>query len=325
MVSSENLINKSFKLEVLAQEAEEKASETQPWPYHFKLRAQELRLLSDFLNIGKAKRTKRMLEIGCGNAFGSILFSDKADKIVATDLPNYDLATNSIGLDKASRLIRTLNISNITLVASQAEALPFVDESFDLIFSFYVLEHLNNKEKAVKEMKRVLKKNGFAIAIVPNFMERLYALLHFYPYLFKRGVIYFLKALGFSFIKNSNTVAAERTQKQQGLPISLSERIKKFFKDYPNFPFCEPHGNYKCWRDEFLNHLPKKWRSLFEYNGLKVLGLYSTMLIPYNFLTIFSEKTAYHTYLKSISLTKSIGKNTIFKYLGYSLCLLVQK
>ena len=322
MVSSENLINKSFKLEVLVQEAEEKASEIQPWPYHFKLRAQELRLLFDFLNIGK---TKRMLEIGCGNAFGSILFSDKADKIVTTDLPNYNLATNNLGLDNASKLIQTLNISNITLLASEAEALPFVDESFDLIFSVYVLEHLNNKEKAVNEMKRVLKKKGFAIAIVPNFMERLYAPLHFYPYLFKRAVIYFLKPFGFSFIKNKNTVVTESAQKQQGLPISLSERIKKFFKDYPNFPFCEPHGNYKCWRDEFLNHLPKKWRSLFEYNGLKVIGLYSTMLIPYNFLTVFSEKTAYHVYLKSISLTKSIGKKPISKYLGYSLCLLVQK
>lgn len=321
MVSGRNLINKSLRLEALAQEATQKASETQPWPYYFKISAQELRLLFDFLNVGKVER---MLEIGCGNAFGSVLFSDKANKIVATDLPNYNLATHTIGLNYAARLIQSLNISNIFLLACQGEELPFADESFDLIFSSCVLEHVNNKKKVINEMKRVLKKNGVVIAIVPNFMERLYAPLHFYPYLFQRSIIYFLKLLGFS-ITNNNTVVANKEANRLNSPLPLTKRVKKFLKDYPNFPFCEPHGNYKCWRDEFLSHLPKNWKNLFEYGGLKVIGLYSTMFIPLNFLTLFSEKIAYSIYLKSISLTKKVGKNPILKYLGYSLCLVVQK
>lgn len=322
MISDKNLINNSFRLEALIEETVQKVPETQPWPYHFRLRGQELRLLFDFLNIGKFER---MLEIGCGNAFGSVLFSDKANRIMATDLPDYNLATSSIGLNYAGRLIQSLNISNISLLASQAERLPFADESFDLIFSAYVLEHLNNKKKVINEMRRVLKKNGLIIAIIPNFMERLYAPLHFYPYLFQRGIIYFLKLLGFSFKNGNNTVVASKEVKQARAPLSLLKRIKKFLKDYPNFPFCEPHGNYKCWRDEFLSHLPKSWKNLFEYNGLKVIGLYSTMFIPHNFLSIFSEKVAYFVYSKSIPLTKKVGKNPIFKYLGYSLCLIVQK
>ena len=320
--TNKNLINNSFKLEVLIEEAVQKVSQAQPWPCHFKLRAQELKLLSDFLNIGNVKS---MLEIGCGNAFGAVLFSDKADRIVATDLPDYNLATSTIGLNCAGRLIQSLNISNISLLASQAERLPFADESFDLIFSAYVLEHLNNKKEVVNEMRRVLKKNGVVIAVVPNFMERLYAPLHFYPYLFKRGIIYFLKFLGLSFRDDNNTVVANKEAEQAGAPLSLQKRTKKFFKDYPNFPFCEPHGNYKCWRDEFLSHLPRNWKNLFEHNGLKVAGLYSTMFVPHNFLSIFSEQTAYFIYSKSIPLTKKIGKNPILKYLGYSLCLVVQK
>ena len=78
-----------------------------------------------------------MLEIGCGNAFASCLFSDKVNKIVATDLPSYNWATRTIGLNYAQRLIQSLDISNISLSACQAERLPFAfaDESFDLIFS----------------------------------------------------------------------------------------------------------------------------------------------------------------------------------------------
>lgn len=322
MASGRNSIDNGSRLELLTQEAVEKVPETQPWPYYFKIKAQELRLLFDFLDVG---RVERMLEIGCGNAFGSVLFSDKANKIVATDLPNYNLATHTIGLNNAARLIQSLNISNILLLACQAEELPFADESFDLLFSTCVLEHVNNKKEVINEMKRVLKKSGIVIAIVPNFMERLSAPLHFYPYLFKRGIIYFLKLLGFSINNKKNTVVANKEAKQLNLPLPLIKRVKKFSKDYPNFPFCEPHGNYKCWRDEFSSHLPKNWKNLFEYNDLKVIGLYSTMFIPFNFLTLFSEKVAYSTYLKSIPMTKKIGDNPVLKYLGYSLCLVVQK
>lgn len=309
-------------LELLAEKATEKVWKIQPWPYHFKLRAQELSLLFDFLNIGKFEK---MLEIGCGNAFGSVLFSDKIDKIVATDLPNYNLATHTVGLNCAERLIRLLNINNVSLLASQAEELPFADETFDLIFSAYVLEHISNKKKTINEMKRVLKKGGMIITIVPNFIERLYAPFHFYPYLFKRAIVYFSKFLGIRPASSNSTVVASKEAKQLNLPIPVSQRIKKFLKDYPNFPFCEPHGNYRCWREEFLNHFPKSWKNLFENSSLKVTDFYSTMFVPHNFLSIFSEKLAYFTYLRSISLTKKIGKNSIFKYLGYSLCLVVQK
>ena len=108
-------------------------------------------------------------------------------------------------------------------------------------------------------------------------------------------------------------------------PLPFLKRIKKFRKDYPNFPLCKPHGNYKCWRDEFLSHLPKNWKNLFEYEGLKVIDVCSTMFIPHSFLTVFSENVAYFVYSKSISLTRKIGKDPFFKYLGYSLCLVVQK
>lgn len=322
MVSDRNLINKSLRLEALAQEATQKASETQPWPYHFKIRAQELGLLFDFLNVGKAEK---MLEICCGNSFSSVLFSYKANKIVFTDLPNYNLTTYTIGLNYAGRLTQSLNISNIFLLACQSEELPFADGSFDLIFSAYVLEHVNNKQKVINEMKQILKKNCIVIAIVPIFMERLYAPFHFYPYLFQRCIIYLLKLLGFSIIDNNNTVVANKKAKHQSSPLPFLKRVKKFLKDYPNFPFCEPHGNYKFWRDEFLSHLLKNWKNLFEYGGLKVIRLYSTIFIPLNFLTLFSEKVAYFIYLKRISLTKKIGKNPILIYLGYSLCLVVEK
>lgn len=48
-------------------------------------------------------------------------------------------------------------------VASDAESLPFRDESFDIAVSFQTLEHCQNPVQVIAEMRRVLKKNGHVI------------------------------------------------------------------------------------------------------------------------------------------------------------------
>ena len=46
---------------------------------------------------------------------------------------------------------------------ASVEQLPFVDESFDLIFSDAVMEHVRNLSAAAREMARVLKPRGMAL------------------------------------------------------------------------------------------------------------------------------------------------------------------
>ena len=45
--------------------------------------------------------------------------------------------------------------------------IQYPEESFDLIFCSHVLEHVNDDKKAISELFRVLKKNGWAILMVP--------------------------------------------------------------------------------------------------------------------------------------------------------------
>ena len=53
-------------------------------------------------------------------------------------------------------------------VVADAQALPFISYSFDLIFSFHVLEHIPDYKKALVEMHRVLRNNGVVFIGVPN-------------------------------------------------------------------------------------------------------------------------------------------------------------
>lgn len=54
------------------------------------------------------------------------------------------------------------------LMAAVCERLPFPDNSFDVVFSHEVLEHVQDDRQACREMARVLRPGGRAAIYVPN-------------------------------------------------------------------------------------------------------------------------------------------------------------
>ncbi|MDP6908310.1 MAG: class I SAM-dependent methyltransferase, partial [Flavobacteriales bacterium] len=52
-------------------------------------------------------------------------------------------------------------------VKCDIQNMPFDDNSFDVIFCNHVLEHVEDDYKAMSELFRVLKPDGFAILQVP--------------------------------------------------------------------------------------------------------------------------------------------------------------
>ena len=49
-----------------------------------------------------------------------------------------------------------------------ATNLPFKDSSFELVTMLHVIEHIKNDEAALREIYRVLKKDGAALIVTPN-------------------------------------------------------------------------------------------------------------------------------------------------------------
>lgn len=62
--------------------------------------------------------------------------------------------------------------SPIADVKADITALPFEDDSFDVIFCNHVLEHIPDDTKAMQELYRVLKKGGLGIFQIPQDLSR---------------------------------------------------------------------------------------------------------------------------------------------------------
>jgi SAM-dependent methyltransferase len=94
------------------------------------------------------------LEIGSGTGYFSLNLVQMGvvERLTATDI--------SPGmLERLSATAGELGLEAETVVA-EAEALPFEDESFDLVFGHAVLHHIPDVERAFAEFRRVLRPGG---------------------------------------------------------------------------------------------------------------------------------------------------------------------
>ncbi len=101
---------------------------------------------------------KKVLEIGCG--VGTDLAQFAKHGAIVTGV---DLTEAAIALAKKRFKVTGLKGSFQT---ADAENLPFRDETFDVVYSFGVIHHTPNTQRAVDEIRRVLKPGGRAFIML---------------------------------------------------------------------------------------------------------------------------------------------------------------
>lgn len=128
--------------------------------------------LADLLHRGtQYPEGSRVLEAGCGVGAQTVSLAKNSPQAQITSI---DISQDSI--NSASALIAENKITNVKFQVADIFHLPFEDESFDHVFVCFVLEHLEEPEKALQCLKRVLKPGG-SITVI----EGDHGSAYFYP------------------------------------------------------------------------------------------------------------------------------------------------
>lgn len=101
----------------------------------------------------KNKSGLKILDVGCGT--GAVI--------------EYLRFKNqqAMGIDASSIAVDYCRQKNLPVEKSEAHKTKFSEEVFDVVLALDLLEHLENPEEAIKEMKRILKQGGLLIITVP--------------------------------------------------------------------------------------------------------------------------------------------------------------
>lgn len=300
-----NFIKENYEDNLLIK-ANERAGDLEPWSNYFESKTREFKTI---LNFYKFTNLESILEIGCGNGFTASLLSERAEQIVAFDLPVKNAVSHSIGIDTAKELIHRLGIENISVISGSAEDLPFPDNCFNLIFSEYMLHYVKKKDKALKEMHRVLHPNGAVVTIVPNFVERLVAPLAKYEYILKRLLCRIGQKKGFG----------------KANPYASNSDDRSILRILDDWLLLRPDGSYKSFMEEMFKHTPDSWRRLFQKNGFKIIETFSTELLPLGLFSILGPSVTRFISKKAHILNNVFGNTPLIKHIGYSLGLVCQK
>ena len=107
-------------------------------------------------SLGPISPGERVLDIGCGAGVDTLI----AARLVgpAGRVAGVDATPEMIARARANLALAGLN--NVSFEVAAAEALPFPDREFDVVISNGVINLTIDKEQALREVHRVLKRGG---------------------------------------------------------------------------------------------------------------------------------------------------------------------
>lgn len=209
-------------------------------PFLHVLREYEIGAALPYLRSSETTEPVKMLEIGAGTGYQAKLLTEHGFEVTAIDTAN-----------SAYREDRVYPVTEY-----DGARLPFASNTFDTIFSSNVLEHVRDVGPLLDEMRRVLKRNGRVVHILPTPVWRFWTILTHYIWLTKRLYQFLLQP--FRETGSASNLASPR------IPSTWRERIGIFF------PLR--HGERGTTVTEIYFYRKRWWVPLFEKHGYRVIA-----------------------------------------------------
>lgn len=255
-----------------------------------------------------------LLEIGGGVSGHAFLLTDLYDRVICTDILNVESSYGGDFLEAAA--LRHLDSrGRLQFVCARGEAIPLRDESVDVVFSSFVLEHIAHRSAAVAEIRRVLRPGGYVITAVPNRMEQVHRALGF---LFATAPKQLFKtALAWSGL--AQFLGARMAAPPPRPPRSIAE-AREWLRSNLSYP---PHGLYSSHRSEIRESGISEWDRLFETAGFTIPRRFTVTLESY--ISLFHIGLSYRAQTFLLPLLRRYGDKPLAVMFGLSYCFVARK
>jgi SAM-dependent methyltransferase len=206
----------------------------------------------------------RVLELGAGDGVQTTVLRGMFPKVTPVDIaPSGDVEG---------------------MIIADAADLPFEDDSFDLIFSSNVLEHVEQLDVAFNEMKRVLAPGGIMIHSMPTGTWKIVQLL-------LRPIASAMKIVR-RLLPGVPSGVGRAQEGSHGALEEVHQKRRSLLQKLVGSVIPAVHGISGNHVFEFFQFRPKWWKRRFDEAGLECvrsspLFLHSPYdLLPYRFLGV---------------------------------------
>ncbi|MGB1041159.1 MAG: class I SAM-dependent methyltransferase [Flavobacteriales bacterium] len=176
-----------------------------------------------------------VLEIGTGEGYGVKEIAPKVDKLTT--------------IDQFESEVDFTKFDNAEFVKMTVPKLNFDDNTFDAVFSFQVIEHIDNDSEYLKEIARVLKPGGKFICTTPNIKTTLSR----NPWHFREYTHGELKNLMLKFFSSVDTKGVHGNEKVMEYYQKNKENIDKIMRfDIFNLQYRLPRKSLQ-WIYDYMN------------------------------------------------------------------------
>jgi SAM-dependent methyltransferase len=215
------------------------------------LRQRELQVALRLFPTARADRVApRVLDIGAGTGVQALALQNSGFEVKAIDLADSPYADERV----------------FPVADYDGRRIPFEDDSFDVVFSSHVLEHVKDLDAFLVEIKRVLRPGGAAIHLIPTASCRAWSMAAHYLWATSRVL---------DAVVSHAMSRAKKTS-------SETPRMPRSSREWASTLFAPRHGERGAAANEFFYYRRRWWVERFARSGFRTTciessGVFATM------------------------------------------------